>query len=244
MVHFIEYIQDTLGSNFLGVKIPTTEVQVFLDKLKGILGDSYDEFRKYQQDRDKGEFHITLMNVMEYNQLSKEFGMDKFINSLDPVLKFQLSDIKLLGIGKAEKHGNTAYYIVVQSEQLGQIRKHYDLPEKDFNISIGFKFKDVHGVRKNEILKEESSFLKELKKKYRSEGESFEFIKGIKNFKGDFFKLIEPIKINDTNAIFRIGMDYYQISLVDNSLYITGEWQDENNIPILSDTMINKKFKN
>jgi hypothetical protein len=181
---------------------------------------------------------------MEYNQLNEKMGLDKFINSLDRVFKFEVSDVKLLGIGKSEKHGNQSYYVVVRSEQLQDIRQHYGLPEQDFHVTIGFKHKDVYGVRKNEVLKSKSNFLQQLKKNYEKEDESFEFIKGIKNFDGDFYKLIEPIKINDTNAIFRIGIDYYQVSLVDDSLLITGKWQDENDSPIISDVLIKKKFKN
>lgn len=244
MIRFIKYIQDVFGSNYLGIEIQPNDIDPFLSQLKELLGDSYEEFTKNQQSRDKDGFHINLMNVMEYNELSEKMGLDKFINSLDKVLKFEVSDVKLLGIGKAEKHGNQSYYVVVNSDQLQDIRRHYELPEEDFHVTIGFKHKDVYGVRKNEVLKSKSTFLQDLRKKYEKDDESFEFIKGIKNFDGDFYKLIEPIKINDTNAIFRIGIDYYQVSLVDNSLLITGKWQDENDLPILSDVLIKKKFKN
>jgi len=244
MIRFIKYIQDTLGSNYLGVEIQKNEIDPFLSQLQEYLGEDYDEFTRNQQLRDRDGFHINVINVMEYNELMKKIGLDKFINSLDPILKFQIDDVKLIGIGMSEKHGNKSYYVVVKSEQLQQVRKHYELPEEDFHITIGFKHKDVYGVRKNELLKSKSTFLKTLKQMWSKDDESFEFIKGIKNFDGDFFKLIEPIKINDTNAIFRIGTDYYQVSLVDNSLFITGKWQDDKDAPILSDVLIQKKFKN
>jgi hypothetical protein len=244
MIRFIKYIQDVFGSNYLGIEIQSSEIAPFLSQLKELIGDSYEEFTKNQQSRDKDGFHIDVMNVMEYNELNEKMGLDKFINSLDRVFKFEVSDVKLLGIGKSEKHGNQSYYVVVRSEQLQDIRQHYGLPEQDFHVTIGFKHKDVYGVRKNEVLKSKSNFLQQLKKSYEKEDESFEFIKGIKNFDGDFYKLIEPIKINDTNAIFRIGIDYYQVSLVDDSLLITGKWQDENDSPIISDVLIKKKFKN
>ena len=119
-----------------------------------------------------------------------------------------------------------------------------DLPEKDFHITLGFKHKDVHGVRKNEILKTTDPFLARLKKEYYKEGETFEFVKGIKNFDYDHFKLIEPISINDTTATFRCGNnDYFTVSLIDNQFYITAKWQDSEKKPILSDVLINKKFK-
>jgi hypothetical protein len=120
----------------------------------------------------------------------------------------------------------------------------YNLPEQDFHITLGFKHKDVYGVRKNELFKMNEPFLNKLKKEYYKEGETFEFVKGVKNFDLDFFKLIEPIEINDTTATFRCGdNDYITIGLIDNQFLITAKWQDNEKKPILSDVVITKKFK-
>lgn len=244
MNHFVTYLKDTLGSNYLGIDINITEINPFLNQLKEILGDQYEEYTRNQQNRDSGGFHIAVFNVMEYNELSRKIGLSQFTNMVDKVLKFPISDLKFMGLGKSEKSGNTAYYVVVQSDQLDHIREHFELSIEDFHITIGFKHKDVYGVRKNEILKPHNNFISVLSKNWKKEGESFEFVKGIKNFDGDFYKLIEPTQINDTNAIFRIGMEYYQVSLVDGSLYIVGRWQDEDDKPILSNTIVAKKLKN
>ena len=240
----IIYLKDTLGSNYLGIKIQNTEINPFLNQLKDILGEQYDEYVSNQGKRDNGSYHITVMNVIEYNRLSQELGMDKFINSLDPVLKAEIDDVRLIGVGKVSKNENTAYFVVTRSEILEEVRKKYDLPEKDFHITLGFKHKDVHGVRKNEVLKTTDPFLSRLKREYYKEGETFEFVKGIKNYDFDFFKLIQPIGINDTTATFRCGdNDYFTISLIDNNFFITAKWQDTEKKPILSDVLINKKFK-
>ena len=244
MKHFLTYLKDTLGSNYIGIKIQETQVTPFLNQLKEILGDQFDKFRDNQVKRDGGEFHITVLNVPEYNFLSKENGIDKFINSLDSIMKVDIDDVKLMGLGKAQRNENSSYFVVVQSELLTEVRKKYDLEPKDFHITLGFDPKDVHGVRKNEILKLSEPFIKKLKKEYFKEGETFEFVKGIKNFDLDFYKQIEPIKINDTTATFRCGeSDYITISLVDNQFLITSKWQDEKRLPILSDVLVNKKFK-
>ena len=64
------------------------------------------------------------------------------------------------------------------------------------------------------------------------------------NFDLDFFKLIEPITINDSTAVFRCGdNDYIQLSLIDDKLSISGKWQDTNKLPILSNNLVTKKFK-
>jgi hypothetical protein len=93
-------------------------------------------------------------------------------------------------------------------------------------------------------MKFDDNFLKKLKSGYLNEGMSFEFIKGLLNFDLDFFKLIEPIQINETNAIFRCGeVDYIQVSLVNDRLTITGKWQDTKKLPILATTIVERKLK-
>jgi hypothetical protein len=244
MKYNITYLKDILGSNYLGIKIQETEVRTFLEQLKDVLGDQYEEYTSNQKKRDSDGYHITVINYIDYNRLSQENGIDKFVNSLDQVLKASIDDLKLMGLGKAQKNENTTYFVVCKSDLLDEVRRMYNLPEKDFHITIGFKHKDVHGVRKNELFKIREPFLNKIKKEYYKEGETFEFVKGIKNFDLDFFKLIEPIEINDTTATFRCGdNDYITIGLVDNQFLITAKWQDNEKKPILSDVVITKKFK-
>jgi len=244
MKYNITYLKDILGSNYLGIKIQETEVKPFLEQLKDVLGDQYEEYTSNQKKRDSDGYHIKVINVIDYNRLSQENGIDKFVNSLDQVLKASIDDLKLLGVGKAQKNENTAYFVVCKSDLLDEVRRMYNLPEKDFHITIGFKHKDVHDVRKNQLFKMSEPFLNRLKKEYYKEGETFEFVKGIKNFDLDFFKLIEPIEIDDTTATFRCGdNDYITIGLVDNQFLITAKWQDNEKKPILSDVVITKKFK-
>ena len=244
MKHNITYFKDALGQNYIGVKISNTEVSPFLNQLKDILGEEYDVYVSNQQKRDLGSHHVTVLNVSEYNNLTQEIGLDKFINSLEPVFKAQVDDLRFMGLGKATKNENTAYFVVLKSDLLQEVRRKYGLSEKDFHITLGFKHKDVHGVPKNEVLKTSDPFLSRLKKEYYKEGETFEFVKGIKNFDFDFFKLIDPISINDTTATFRCGKnDYFTVALIDNNFFITAKWQDSEDKPILSDVLINKKFK-
>jgi hypothetical protein len=244
MIHRLEYLKDTVGNNYIGVNIYVDFVQSYLERLKNIIGDEYDVYIKNQQNRDHGHYHITVINVMEYNKLSKDLGMDKFINSLEAAFDFDFDDLQFLGIGSAEKAGNKAYFIVVRSEKLQEVRKRYGLPEQDFHVTLGFKWKDVFGVRKNEVLKENEPFFKLLRDLYYKNQETFEFIKEVENFEGDSEKDIEPIEIRDTTATFRNGdNDYFSVSLIDNSLRIVAKWQDTQKRPILSNTLISKKFK-
>lgn len=243
MIYYNTHIRDTIGNNYLGINIPNGEVQPFLNKLESILGDKYEDYTRYQQNRDGGKYHITVINVMDYNRLSKEMGMDKFVNSLESVFKYPIDDLKFMGIGTAEKNGNRAYFIVCKSEKLEQIRKKYNLPEHDFHVTLGFFHKDVFGVRKNEVLPEIDPFLKLLKQEYYNHNETFEFVKTIKNFDGDKSSDIEVIEIRDTNFSFRCGdLDYYTVGLIDNDFRVVAHWEDNKKRPILPDTMISKKF--
>ena len=244
MNYYIKILKDSIDKNYVGIEFSPEIITPFLDQLEDILGDKYEEYIKLQQQRDRGKYHLTLLPTMEFNQISARMGYDKFLNYLEGIFKVEISDLKLLGLGKAENAGNEAYYIVVKSEMLDMIRENLELTEKDFHITLGFKWKDVHGVRKNEIMKPSNGFLKKLKSSYLNEGETFEFVKGIKNFDLDFLKLIEPISINDSTAVFRCGdKDYIQLSLIDDNLSISGKWQDTNKLPILSNNLVTKKFK-
>ena len=244
MIFRLEYIKDMMGNNYLGVNIYRDTVSPFLDQFMEIIGDDYDEYVKYQQNRDHGHYHITVINVADYNRISKEMGMDKFVSSLEPIFDYEFDDVKLMGIGTAERNGNRAYFIVVNSEKLQEVRKKYGLSNQDFHITIGFKYKDVYGVRKNEVIKINDPFLKLLKKSYYNHNETFEFVKEIENFEGDPEQDIEPINITDTYAIFRNGEhDYITVSLIGGNLRISGKWQDMEKKPILSNTLISKKLK-
>jgi len=242
MNYYIKHIKDIFDNNFLGVDIQHESLYPFLEQIQDILGDKYGKFTDNQKKRDSGNYHLTVLNVMEYNSTMESMGVDNFVNTLDKILKFPIDDIKLMGVGTAQRNENKCYFVVVESDKLKMVRETLGLDEKDFHITLGFDPKDVHGVRKNVVMKTGSNFISNLKRMYQKEGETFEFIKGIKNFDSDFYKQIEPIKINDTNAIFRIGEDYLQVSMVDSELYITAKWQEKEQLPILSDTIIQKKL--
>jgi len=128
MKYNITHLKDTLSSNYLGINIQETEVQPFLGQLKDILGDQYEEYTSNQKKRDSGGYHITVINVIDYGRLTKEMGMDKFINSLDGILKTPIDDLKLMGLGKAQKNENTAYFVVCKSDLLDEVIKMYSLP--------------------------------------------------------------------------------------------------------------------
>lgn len=239
----LEYLKDTIGNNYIGVNIYYNIVLPYLNQLEEVLEEDYKTYITNQQNRDRGKHHVTVINVGDFNRISKEIGMDKMTNLLEKYFDEEY-DISLLGIGKAEKNENKTYFVVVKSDELQEIRKSFGLPEHDFHITLGFKWKDVFGVRKNEVMKVEEPFLKLLKKAFYKDNESFNFVKELTHFDGDPQDDVEPISIENTSAIFRVGEDkYYQISLIDKQLFITGKWEDNQKKPILSNTIVYRKLK-
>lgn len=238
------YIKDIAGSNYLGVNVYRDTVNAFMDDLRYYTEDQFDAYVSNQQNRDRGHYHITVMSVMEFNSVSNSIGIGNFVEDLESIFNYDFDDVKLMGLGCAERSTNKAYFIVVQSEKLQLFREKYNLPRKDFHITVGFLHKDVHGVPKNQVLPPINLFKNILSNKYFINNETFDFIKDIDNYDGDENATIEPIKLLDSYIVLRISNNsYISVSLVDNQLYITAKWQDTNKLPIISNTLLSKKLK-
>jgi hypothetical protein len=145
----IEYIKDIDGQNYLAIKVELSNIQPFLDRLQSELGKDFLLYTGNQIARDGGKYHITVINVMDYGRLVKSLGMDKFLSALEPILEYEIDDIDMLGVGKAEGKGNTTYFIVCESDKLDAVRTRFNLSKQDFHVTLGFDKKDVFGVTKD-----------------------------------------------------------------------------------------------
>jgi hypothetical protein len=116
--------------------------------------EDFDLLVANQQRRDKGTYHTTVMNVMEYNEtrtrIGLKIGMKLYMDKLKEAFSVEINDIKMLGIGKAESKGNITYFVVIKSETLDGLRKSFGLAPRDLHITIGFDKKDVFGQPKDE----------------------------------------------------------------------------------------------
>ena len=244
MINYVTYIKDTIGNNYLGIKFDKGTVDPFLNQLKDIIGEKdFENFTNNQQTRDKGYYHLTVINVMDYNKLSKELGMDKFVSSLDAIFKYEIDDLKLMGVGTAERNTNRAYFIVCQSDKLDAIRNRYGLGEHDFHITLGFNHKDVFGIRKNEVLKKEGKFLKLLKQEFYK-NDNWNFIRRIENFQLDPKSEIIPISITDTHLKIKCDGYYMDIAFMEEGekFWIVTNYPIEEDLPRMSETEISKKL--
>lgn len=244
MIYYVTYIKDRIGNNYLGIKVPNGTVEPFLKELKDIIGNDYDDFVQNQQSRDGGSYHMTVINVMDYNKLTKELGMDKFVNSLDKVFKYEIDDIKMMGVGTTERGGNRTYFIVCKSDKLDAIRNRYNLPQHDFHVTIGFKHRDVFGVRKNEVLKKKDKF-KQLLSQSFYKSENWNFVKRIENFSLDPNAEIIPISISETTAKFKVENYYIDIGYLEDGekFWIMAKYPVNKDLPRLSQTEIAKLLK-
>jgi hypothetical protein len=243
MIHYITHINDFLGNNYLGVKI--TGIQTFLEEFKEILGENdYDEYTKYQQERDHNSHHITIINVMEYNMLCKGIGMDKFVNSLDKVFKYGIDDLKMMGIGTAAKNENRAYFIVCKSDKLDAVRTRYGLEQRDLHITLGFKYKDVFGVRKNEVMKKNGRFLKLLSQEFYN-NENWNFIRKIGNFDLDIKADLIPVALDKSKIKFKCDGYFIDISYLEDGekFWVATKYPINKDLPRLPEAEIKKILK-
>jgi len=244
MTYYNTYLKDILNNNYIGIKIPNEIVQPYLNFLKEEIGeDNYALYTENQQKRDRDDYHITVLNVMEFNKLNKELGMDKFVNSLDAVFKYEIDDLKLKGVGTATKNENRAYFIVCESDKLNAIRTRYELEPRDFHVTLGFQYKDVFGVRKNEVMKKSSKFLQLLAQEYYKR-ENWNFIKKIENYNLDPNSEVIPLKIEETFIKVKVDGMFMDVAYLDDKFWIVTCYSANEDLPRLSETEIAKKLKN
>lgn len=241
MIYYLTHIKDTIGNNYVGINIPKGVIDPFLNDLEDIIGeDDFKEYTKLQQDRDHGSHHITAINVMEYNALCKKMGMDKFVNSLDPIFKHEIDDLKMLGVGTGERSGNRTYFVVCQSDKLDDIRNRFELPKQDFHTTIGFRWKDVFGVPKNVVMEKKSKFLGFLKIEF-NDSSNWDFIKKIPNFDLDPQAEVVPISLSETSLKIKCDGYCMDIGLTDDEKFrIMTKYKDDKDLPRLSETEISK----
>ncbi|MFM2393875.1 MAG: hypothetical protein RLZZ546_1857 [Bacteroidota bacterium] len=143
------YLKDVVGQQYVGVKFTKAEMDYVLKIWSSVFNQELETYKlmTFANNRDKrdGEYyHITLINVMEWNALKAS----KTIEELETIFLKFIDDIVFEGIGKVTKGENEAHFVVVDSPELNSIRENFGLDKKDLHITLGFDKKDVHGVSK------------------------------------------------------------------------------------------------
>jgi hypothetical protein len=245
MTFFVRYLKDSSGNNFLGIDIPESLIKLQLQQLKEYIGDL--DFELYTQNHLKShasKYYLSVITHTEYMQLLEELEMDEFINSLDEnVLKFEIEDLKMLGLGTAASGQNRCFFIVCKSDSLQAVRERYNLEKKDLHITLGFDKHNVQGVRKNEIIKKGNKFLKLLALEFYKT-ETWDFIKSIGNYDLDRNSEIIPISLDDSKLKVKIDGYYLQIIYLEDGekFWIGSKATVDERLPRLAQTEIYKIF--
>jgi hypothetical protein len=243
MVYRATHIKDILGNNYIGIDIQYNLVYPFLTRMKDELGSLYDEYVNNQMVRDNNKYHLTVISTLEYNDILKHMGVDKFASSLELVFEYDIDDLKFMGLGLAKRNENTAYFIVCRSDKVLAIRNRFGLDNKDLHITIGFRHKDVHGVPKDTIITPISTFIKKVSS-YFVAHENWDFIKKIDNYDINKSTEIVPIDITDTRMKIRVGDVYMDIGWVDDlsQFRVLTKYPVIKSLPRLPKTEILKKL--
>jgi len=243
MTHYLTHIKDTLGNYYIGVKIPSGYLTKFLEDMKSFLSeDDYSKYTSYKNNRDNGEYHITVINAIDYGKLVKSMGGDKFVQSLEKVFSYPIDDLKMLGVGTASRDENRTFFVVCDSDKLEAVRNRYSLEDIDFHTTIGFKYKDVFGVSKNKVLDKTSKFLKLIGEEYYDDG-NWNFIKRISNFDLEKDEELIPVDMTNTLITFKYKGYFISIGLVNDELYIVSQYTIDKDCVRMSQTKI-KEFIN
>jgi hypothetical protein len=144
-------LTDVIGNKYLGIDIVPSLLTNHFDLWENSFPteNQFMDMCANKTTRDKGKFHITVINVMEFNKLIKDDSDNRA--KLEKLLGNPVN-LELVGIGTAEddKKGNIAHFIVVHSPELDDIRNSFGLKKQDFHITLGFDKKDVFGKSKGE----------------------------------------------------------------------------------------------
>jgi hypothetical protein len=135
----LTYLKDRIGNSYVGIHYPASVLASLLEIWEESIGFDPEEYIANQQNRDGGKHHTTVVNVPDYQRLDPSV-VERYIG--------QEVELTFVGVGSAEARGNQTHFIVVESEELQQVRRDLGLEPFDFHITIGFKDKDCFGVSK------------------------------------------------------------------------------------------------
>ena len=132
------------GRPYLAISVEKENLNPYLEKLYNIEKEQFLYLTKNQRDRDRGEFHITVVGPREYKEIF-ESQSKLIVNGLYN----QNVSYCFIGLGFANLDKKRSYFVIVESDELMKIRNVFGLPKKDFHVTLGFNDVDLQGVRKD-----------------------------------------------------------------------------------------------
>ena len=137
-------IQDSKGNDYLAIKIDEQHFSDFI-KLMNNLNLNLELSKK--EERDCGEYHVTFLNVMEY-QKYEQTNIEK-LNTIKKDFLNKSFSLNILGLGSISKDENKTYYLIIENNDINNICDKNNLPLKNWHITMGFNNKDLFHAPKD-----------------------------------------------------------------------------------------------
>jgi hypothetical protein len=146
----VKVIQDRKGQDYLALNIDDSIGYLFQNILTQ-QKELPEEFICNQQNRDHQTFHITLVNVIQYQKLIKEGKQEELLSIIN-----QKFDLFNYGIGTSidNKKDAQAWFAVLENAYLDSFRNKLGLDKQHYHITLAFKNSDVfiHSKNRNSII--------------------------------------------------------------------------------------------
>jgi hypothetical protein len=134
-----ELLTDLDGLGYIGAQVPAEHVSVYLDLLRGRVGDArFGELVAGKARRDGPEiYHLTMVTPPELSLSSAEHAPPE-----GPI------DVVLGGLGRVTDGVAEAFFIVVESPGVVAMRSRLELGPKALHVTLGFSPTDIYGMDK------------------------------------------------------------------------------------------------
>lgn len=130
---------ESKGGGYYAAPVNSQQVASFIEDFRKS-EPNWKTFEQKRLERDKEEsFHVTVLTPRETRKLRKEG-----VKVEAPKFSFVPQ-----GLGKVEEPGNSAYFVVLRSQEADDFRASLDLPPHNFHVTLGFEVRDIHDQPKD-----------------------------------------------------------------------------------------------
>lgn len=139
----LNIINDKAGNPYVALVVENDIGLLYQHCLENYIDKDY---ISNQQKRDHNNFHITVINAMQYGKVKNNNLLPQLNNSLGKTFS-----MFSYGVGSIEesKNDKKAWFIVVENMELTNWRNQFNVSAQDFHVTLAFKNGDVFGQRKN-----------------------------------------------------------------------------------------------
>ena len=145
----ITELSDSTGLVYIGAEIAASDVSVYLQQLRTILGEQqFKQYRANQIARDPQGFHVTLINPFEYKKLLKTLTVKQGKVAIGEIIALTLQGLGKVAINANAKDSAESYFVIISSADGEKYRQRYALKAKDFHATLGFNPHDIYSKSK------------------------------------------------------------------------------------------------